>query len=477
MRSRLPLRALLGGVALTIALAPAPAAVAQERFTPGARSLGDSLFPEIGNGGYDATHYDLRLQYDPATDVLDGRARITAVSTQGLSEFSLDLAQLTVREVTVRGRPAPFRREGTKLVVTPRRGIRAGRRFVAEVVYGGVPEPVTDPDGSQEGWFHTEDGAFVVGEPIGAQGWFPSNNHPVDKAAFSITTTVPAGLTAVGNGRLLGRSTARGRTTWHWREERPMSTYLATATIGRFDLSRTRSTTGVPVLSLIDSGFTGEDRERAETALGLQGPILDDLTAQFSAYPWDSLGGVVDDAPDVGYALESNTMVMYDRPPSNATVAHEVAHHWFGNSVTPADWVDIWLNEGFATWVQWDWSHRRDGDARTPAARFEQQYARPASDPFWAIPPAAVTAEQLFSSPTYNRGAMALEALRQVIGDAPFRRLLRRWELEHRYGVARTADLLELAERVSARQLDALFRDYLYDPDKPEPPSAHAGNR
>ena len=218
MRSRLPLRALLGGVALTIALAPAPAAVAQERFTPGARSLGDSLFPEIGNGGYDATHYDLRLQYDPATDVLDGRARITAVSTQGLSEFSLDLAQLTVREVTVRGRPAPFRREGTKLVVTPRRGIRAGRRFVAEVVYGGVPEPVTDPDGSQEGWFHTEDGAFVVGEPIGAQGWFPSNNHPVDKAAFSITTTVPAGLTALGNGRLLGRSTARGRTTWHWRE-------------------------------------------------------------------------------------------------------------------------------------------------------------------------------------------------------------------------------------------------------------------
>ncbi len=472
MTTRPHLRALLAGAALTLALAPAPAP-AQERFTPGARSLGDSLFPTIGNGGYDARHYDLRLEYDPATDVLAGRTRIVARATQGLSEFSLDLAQLEVRSVTVGGATAAFRRVGTKLVVTPARGVRRGREFTTEVAYRGVPVPVTDPDGSQEGWFHTPDGAFVVNEPIGAQGWFPSNNHPVDKATFAITTTVPEGLTALGNGRLVGRSTAGGRTTWRWRQDRPMSTYLVTATLGRSDLTTTRSATGVPVHGAVDRGFTGEARTRADAAIALHGPVLDDLDDQFAAYPWSSLGAAIDDVPEVGYALESNTMIMYDSPPSDATVAHEVAHHWFGNSVTPADWVDIWLNEGFATWVQWDWSHRRGGDARTPAARFTTAYARPAEDPFWTIPPAAVTAEQLFSSPTYVRGAMALEALRQVIGDAPFRTLLRRWELEHRYGVARTADLVALAERVAGRQLDDLFRDYLLDRDKPAPPTAY----
>ncbi len=486
------LRALLGGAALTLALAPAAAAAApkakpdrppkakhgagHDRYQPGARTLGDSLFPEIGNGGYDVQDYLLRLDYDPATDLLVGRTTITARTTQDLSQFSLDFAQLDVTAVTVKGKPAAFAREGTKLVVTPKHGIKAGRELVVEVAYRGVPVPVTDPDGSQEGWFHTEDGAFVVNEPIGAQGWFPSNNHPTDKATFTIATTVPTGLTALGNGRLVGTSTTGDRTTWTWREERPMSTYLVTATLGDFDFSETRSATGVPIYSAIDASYTGADRERAEAALGLPGAILDDMTAQFGPYPWSTFGGAVDFAPDVGYALESQAMVMYDSPPSNATVAHEVSHHWFGNSVTPADWVDIWLNEGFATWAQWDWSHRRDGDPRTPAARFQATYDRlAATSPFWTVAPAAVTAEQLFSSATYTRGAMTLEALRQVIGDATFRGLLRTWEAEHRYGTARTADFIALAERVSGRRLDAFFQDWLYDTDKPAPPSAYLG--
>ena len=433
----------------------------------GARSVGDRLFPQIGNGGYDALNYSLDLGYDPATDVLQGRATMTARATQHLTEFSMDLQGFTVSGVSVNGKAAGFTREDTKLIIDPKAGsLPRGKNFTVLVAYSGVPQPITDPDGSQEGWFATDDGAFVVGEPIGSQGWFPNNNTPRDKATFEMRTTVPAGITVVGNGSLVGSTTTAGKTTWHWREQHPMSTYLATSTLGRFDVTTGVTPSGVKVFNAVDPLFTPAQKERAAIALAKQPAIVESHASLYGPYPFDFVGAAVDRASFVGYALESQSISNYDRAPSSGTVAHEIAHQWYGNAVTPVEWVDIWLNEGFAEWVQWDWSARADGGPST-AELWDENYARPEDDPVWQVPPANPPAEELFNESTYTRGAMTLEGLRQIVGDPVFFEIMRRWYSENRYGNVTTADFTALAERVSRRELTPYFQDWLYEPGKP----------
>ncbi|HTI35793.1 MAG TPA: hypothetical protein VL422_19105, partial [Miltoncostaea sp.] len=219
---------------------------------PGDPGLGDPFFPQAGNGGYDVRNYRLEISYDPTTRDLEGRATVRARATQALSRFDLDLRPFyEVDAVTVGGRPADVARDGQELVITPARPLPAGRAFAVTVRYHGTPEPVEDPDGSIEGWVPTADGAFVVGEPQGSPGWFPANDNPRDKATFDIRVTVPAGVTAVANGRLVSAVTRKGTTTWSWRAGDPMAPYLATATLGTFTLT-TSDVDGIPSYVAVD---------------------------------------------------------------------------------------------------------------------------------------------------------------------------------------------------------------------------------
>jgi hypothetical protein len=205
-------------------------------YRPGAPGLGDPYFPLDGNGGYDVDEYELDLSYDPLTDVLGGTATITAEATQDLSAFNLDLDGLTVRGVKVDGHSAEFTRDAGELTVTPRRGIRDGRDFITQVLYDGVPETITDQAG-QSGFFHTDDGSLVIGEPHVAATWFPVNDHPLDKASYTFRITVPKGLEVVANGRLVDNRTRDGLTTWTWEAREPMASYLATASVGQWDFN------------------------------------------------------------------------------------------------------------------------------------------------------------------------------------------------------------------------------------------------
>ena len=201
-------------------------------FTPGAAGAGDPYFPTDGNGGYDAQHYRLDLRYDPATDALNGTARIEIKATQNLSRFNLDLEGLTVHSVEVDRRAAAWAREGGELVVTPARGIREKHKVAVEIAYSGVPETLADGSG----FIHTDDGAVVIGQPHVADTWYPVNDHPIDKASYRFDVTVPDGLQAVANGELRGTRSSGGWTTWTWVAKEPMASYLATATIGEFEL-------------------------------------------------------------------------------------------------------------------------------------------------------------------------------------------------------------------------------------------------
>jgi aminopeptidase N len=446
------MKPLLAALAALVVLTTPAAASARAIGSPG---LGDPFFPLAGNGGYDVRHYGLKLAYDPATKILRGRAAVSAVAKQDLERFDLDLRGFDISRLRVNGRPAAFTRDGQELVITPARRLRAGRRFVVTARYAGVPEVITDPDESIEGWVPTPDGAFVVGEPQGAPGWFPANDNPRDKARFDLAITVPRGNVAMGNGVLVRRFDRGDRTTWVWHEGAPMATYLATATNGQFGLTRRRGPHGLPIYDAVDSGFAPDDQARAARNMAREPEILGFLSGLYGPYPFEAAGGIADDAPDVGYALESQTKPNYASVPSVGTIVHELSHQWVGDSVSLKVWPDIWLNEGFATYSTWLWDEHDGGD--TAQATFDHVYAG------WdwsqtAVPP---TAADLFGGPVYDRGAMTLHALRTRIGDRDFFRLLREWTGENRYGNVRTADFVALAERISGRDLDAFFSAWL----------------
>jgi hypothetical protein len=240
-----------------------------------------------------------------------------------------------------------------------------------------------------------------------------------------------------------------------------MATYLATATNGVFQLRISHTRSGLPIYDAVDP-----TEAAAWPTLAQEPEILAFLSDLYGRYPFASAGAIVDHAPDVGYALESQTKPNYDTAPDLATVVHENAHQWFGDSVALTVWPDIWLNEGFATWTEWIYDERHGGD--TAADRFDEAYDRPADDPFWSDPPAALPGpEVMFSDPPYDRGAMTLQALREKVGDGTFFSIMRAWYAENRDGNVTTADFVALAERKSHRHLDRFFKVWLYRPVKP----------
>ena len=454
----------------TATLATVPVAVAAllgatGPAAPGGTGAGDPYFPLSGNGGYHVRHYGLTLRYDTASRRLDATAVLTARATERLTRFDLDLKGLTVTAVTVDHRAADFRRDGQELVITPRRAPRAGQRFRVEVAYHGTPRPVTDPDGSPDGWIPTDDGAFVAGEPQGAMTWFPADNHPKDKASYDFTITVPRGRTAVANGVLLGQRTAHGRTTFRWRESRPMAAYLATATIGTFRTERYTTQDGIQVYNAVDA----REARAAAPVLKQLPAVLKWESGLFGPYPFRAAGSIVDHAPDVGYALETQTRPLYDSAPGLETLVHESAHQWFGDSVSLTSWKDIWLNEGFATYAEWLYAEQHGGDSAQRT--FDALYGRPASDGLWAYPPGDPgSGARIFGTPVYARGAMALHELRRTVGDRDFFRILRAWATGHRDGHGTTAQFVRLAEEKSGKQLQGLFHTWLYAAGKPNSP-------
>jgi aminopeptidase N len=453
-------RRLVAAAALAAILAIPSPAYASAHYVAGSAGLGDPLFPLAGNGGYDVSNYSLRLGYEPSSHRLTGTATISATATENLLRFDLDLRGFAISRLTVNGRPATFRRDGQELVITPRIRLRDGQRFTVAVDYAGVPSVVTDPDGSIEGWVATDDGAFVVGEPQGSPGWYPVNDNPRDKATFDFTVTVPDGLTVMANGVLAGQRSSGGKSTFVWREHLPMAPYLATATLGRFDLDQYKVDGRIPAYVAVDPIFTNR------AVLDKIPSIVDFYSSIYGRYPLDAVGAIVDNAPDVGYSLETQTKPVFDHMPGESTLAHELAHQWYGDTVTVTSWPDIWLHEGFATWSEWIWSEH---EGRTTAHdSFLALYDSPADDDLWS--PATANpgeAANLFGAPVYDRGAMTLQALREKVGDSAFFRIMRDWIVAHRYGNATTRDFIRLAEHDSGRDLRHFFDVWLYQPTKP----------
>ncbi|ARJ07394.1 hypothetical protein B5808_13955 [Cnuibacter physcomitrellae] len=466
-------------------------------YQPGAAGIGDSYYPLDGNGGYDVQDYALDLAYDPATDVLSGTATITATATQNLSTFNLDFdviandgsEAIDISAITVNGAdadwslattpvsldtaqpdPALDPADGatpprTELTVIPSAGLDIGTTITTTVAYSGVPITIDDAFGPA-GVFHTADGMVVVGEPRVAATWFPSNDHPADKATMTLRMTVADGLEVVGNGRLVGVTpAAAGTSTWEWRMDQPMAPYLATATVGAYTTTTT-TVDGITYVDAIADSLVGTQAGTDAAAVFAKEPeIVSYLSTLFGPYPFAESGGLAVDVPNLYFALENQTRPIYPGAPDESTVVHELAHQWYGDDVSLSRWSDIWLNEGFATYAEWMWSEHTGGS--TAQQLFDQQYSRSASSSFWAHEVADPGPAGIFDGYTYNRGAMTLHALRLEVGDDAFFAILQGWASGNAGGNGTTEEFIAYAEQVSGQDLGDLFTAWLYTPSKP----------
>ncbi|WNF63267.1 M1 family metallopeptidase [Streptomyces violaceus] len=437
--------------------------------TPGGSGVRDPYFPKAGNGGYDVTHYGLRLAYDPDAHHLTGTATLTARATQDLSAFNLDLIGLDVGKVTVGGETARWNRAGQELTVRPRKDLGQGETFRVTVRYSGAPETVTDPDGSQEGWLRTTDGVLALGEPTGSMAWFPGNHHPSDKASYDLTVTVPRGLRAVSNGELRHVTTAKGgRTAFGWHSAEPMASYLATLAIGRYDITRSTARDGLPVYTAVDPA----EKDTSRAVLARIPEILRWAERRFGPYPFSSTGAIVDRAAEVGYALETQTRPVFPGAPDMTLLVHELAHQWYGDSVTPESWRDMWLNEGFTTYAEWLWREDHGGESAQESFDALYENGEKTYKDLWAFPPAKpADAANISGDPVYQRGAMVLHKIRQAVGDERFFAILRGWATEHRHGNADTAEFTAyVEEQAPGEDFDGIWEDWLYGEGKPERP-------
>ena len=459
--------------------------------SPGAAGLGDRLNPGIGNGGYDVQNYDLYLRYptaDPA-QAIDGDETISAHATQSLSQFNLDFGGKSVGAVSVNGQPAAFKRTEEELVVTPSSPIASGSTFTVRIVnFSAVPMKITSNLHSTS-FFVTPDGSATAPQPYDAHLIYPCNDHPRDKATFTFTFDVPAGRDAIANGVQTGHTTSNGRTIWTYRMAQPMATELTQLAVGDWDFSTPQRHGSVVIRSATAPSITAA----MQAALALEPSELDYMEAQVGSYPFDTYGSLVVNAP-VGFFLETQTLELgyfdfftrYGQAVWEPTMLHELSHMWFGDSVAPYSWSDLWLNEGHASWYEFTYAESRgelvgdtEGypDAQGYATLDDLMRGVYAHGDEWrnkagpvALPKSGAVLK-LFSLQVYHGGALVLYALRQKIGAVAFDRLERTWVQRFKGGVASTDDFIALAAQVSGQpDVTPFLRDWLYGEKTPPMP-------
>jgi aminopeptidase N len=435
----------------------------------GAAGLGDPLYPNLGNGGYDALHYTLDLAVDMQSHALSGTTTIAARATQALSSFNFDLQGLQITNITVNKTPATYRRAASELTITPAEPLTKGVLFTTTVVYQGIPTGVADPGVPFEkvGWLVYKPGNFVLSEPSGAMSWYPVNNHPLDKASYTFRITVAKPYVVAANGVLAAEADHGATRTYLWEAHNPLASYLTTIDIAEFTVTTTEGPHHLPIRNYLPPNAS----QTVKNALRPTADMLQFYSDLVGPFPFEAYGAIVLD-DNYPTALEAQTRPVFGMQIlSEAAVAHELSHQWFGDSVSLTTWRDIWLNEGFATYLENLWIEHQQGRAALDA-NMHRMYAYIVREKLAA--PASPALPDLFGPAVYMRGAWTLHALRLQVGDALFFKLLRTYYQQYQNGNASTADFITVAEAVSGQKLDSFFKHWLYDATVPPEPKGAA---
>ena len=394
-----------------------------------------------GSSDFHVEHYDLDLTYRVSANRLTGTATLQVTALEVLKDVTLDLAGLAVDKVSVSGaKLAKYRHKDGRLVLRLAEKLPAGARCVVTVRYSGNPGPVASPWGPV-GWEELAEGVLVASQPVGASSWFPCNDRPGDKATFRTSLTVDSPYHVLAHGTLVDRRVRAATTTWVYAETHPTCTYLATVQIGHY-AEHTLAAAPVPQRVVVGPRHT----DAATRWLERQPEMMALFTELFGPYPFDAYTLVVTD-DDLEIPLEAQGVSIFGANHLSdldavRLVPHELAHQWFGNCVSVADWQHIWLNEGFACYAEWIWSEASGGpSADALARRAWSRLAKLEQDLVLADPGPS----DLFDDRVYKRGALTLHTLRLTLGDSAFFDLVRDWVARNRHGVVTTEDLRALA--------------------------------
>lgn len=446
--------------------APVTAAVEQDLDLALSTPVEDSVYPEVGDPRVDALHYDLDLSWDPLDEILSGSAVVTFRATRTAPRLQLDLGPgLTVGDVTVDGEGVGFARRGKDLVV--RAPIEADQRYVLSLDYVGTPEPARAPttrtDFSTTGFTITDTGeVWTMQEPYGAYTWYPVNDQPSDKALYDITVRAPAPWTGISNGALTELTTDDEVTTTSWQLTEPASSYLITLAIGDYAHASNTTETGLRVDYWTPRGMVlGLDDLPGAAA------SLDWIETRLGPYPFDSLGLVVTESRS---AMETQTMVTLgnsDYVLSPQVIAHELVHQWYGDQVSPADWRDVWLNEGMTMLLQWVYEDEHDirplretiDNARAGDQGLRDEYG----------PPGAYDPRQFGGANIYYTPALMWNELRVELGDVEFYRIARSWLAAHDNTSVTREQVFEHWESETGRELSAFFDRWITGATTPAP--------
>jgi aminopeptidase len=439
------------------------------RATRGSRDIPDPdpYLPGHGDLGFEVESYEIELDYRVSSNRLDAQAQIVVVANRALTLIRLDLRGLEVAKVRVNGgRPARYSLRGGKLRIRLAAAAAAGDRLVVVVRYGGQPGPVPSIWGDV-GWEELSDGVIVAGQPGGAPSWFPCNDRPDSKATYRLSVTTESDYVVLANGLLVGRRRGASRTTWTYQQSQPMAPYLATVQIGRYERS---ALAGSPVPASL---LAPPKLQSAATADFARQPAMLRVFADiFGPYPFDGYTVVVT-PDDLEIPLEAQGVAVFGANHIDGMqglerlVAHELAHQWFGNSLTLGRWRDIWLHEGFACYAEWLWSERSGGKTADVLARRHHRRLSGAAQDLLLSDPGP---ETMFDDRVYKRGALTLHALRLTLGDDIFVTMIRAWATEHRFGTVSTKLFEEHAARYG--RTGALLRRWLRGMPLPDLPSA-----
>lgn len=432
----------------------------------GTAGVGDPYFAQLGNGGYDVRHYTLDIVVMDDLKTLDAQVLVEAHANDTLQSFNLDFGGFEIGEVRVNGTPAPYTRQDRELIIAPSSILDEGQPFDVEIAYFGQPDTVTSaglPFGV--GWTTHSRGVYVASEPDGASLWYPANDHPTDKATYTIRVTVPQPYVVAANGILQDVTHTPDQATYTFEARDEMASYLVTVNIGDFVLEESVTTNGLPLRNY----FPANKAERLSPLFDKTPQMIAFFEGLLGAYPFEVYGAVVADTP-LAFALETQTLSLFgnnlrDSFDTEDVIAHELAHQWFGNSVSPLTWRDIWLNEGFATYLAVLWFEHEYG-ADTLEDIMDEYYNVMVSVGSRVLigDPSRL---DMFDIAVYYRGAWVLHDLRTLVGDEAFFSILRAYYEAYQNSNAQIADFIAIAERVSGQDLADFFQMWLYRYEMP----------